>query len=807
MNIRISVERVAIGGSIVVSGWVFNDASPVTFLSVYTNSGELAYGSCILGVERQDVFNEFSTAQSLYSGFRVIALVDTTESIGLRVDCADGTSHRLEIAAAGSLQWSKGAGLSDDALFEVGINTPGGWTYARAHSAESPKSKLFPEIIKGMRGPSYLDFSPSSIVVPVYGGKQHLDRFFSSLLSHTGGHHEIIVVDDGNVDPSIKAYLVALASSHENLIVVSCHENRGFVVSANLGIKIAGERNPGRNIALLNSDIEVPPDWIERIQYTLFSDASIASATPFTNSGSIASFPRPTSDNNIFALGDTISVDKIFRDFTFFGPITIPTGIGFCMGISWNALEKVGSFDEKAFGRGYGEEVDWSRRAITAGFRHVLIPYLFVSHFHGGSFQTEERKRLIENAQEKLDEMYPDYHPEVQDFIKFNPTEIVRTAALFKIAKKAQEVSPLVVVLHHGGGGGASSALERTLSKWHESVPILVVEPSRIWNLQPEDIRVGAGPAVLQACLRYQGAEVKFELGDFYELGELCSEFVQGNLVVNSLVGLAEIYGCFEFVSRLQSRGWDIDIYHHDFFALCPSVNLLDHLGNYCGVPDLKYCNECAPRNKYFRVGSRAGFDMVSYRDQWNKITRSASRNIFFSSSSRQIAERGIQIDNAVTLPHLTSSAGRSIRAPQRRKPVLNVAVIGALNDAKGAGIIEKLSNHIDSEDLPFQLYVYGDINRATRASSLKIMGRYNLDLLRLALIECEIDCILIPSIWPETYCLVFDEVVGLGLPIFYFPIGAISERGKFWDNSRPIGGMTVDAVLTSLETMRFWSS
>ena len=51
-------------------------------------------------------------------------------------------------------------------------------------------------------------------------------------------------------------------------------------------------------------------------------------------------------------------------------------------------LELIGGFDE-AFGTGYAEEVDFSQRAVTLGFRHVCADDVFTYHRGGSSFGTE----------------------------------------------------------------------------------------------------------------------------------------------------------------------------------------------------------------------------------------------------------------------------------------------------------------------------------------------------------------------------------------------------------------------------------
>ena len=64
--------------------------------------------------------------------------------------------------------------------------------------------------------------------------------------------------------------------------------------------------------------------------------------------------------------------------------VELPTAVGSCMAIRRACLDEVGGFDADRFGRGYGEENDFCRRASAADWRHVAATDLFVWHRGGG---------------------------------------------------------------------------------------------------------------------------------------------------------------------------------------------------------------------------------------------------------------------------------------------------------------------------------------------------------------------------------------------------------------------------------------
>ena len=98
----------------------------------------------------------------------------------------------------------------------------------------------------------------------------------------------------------------------------------------------------------------------------------------------------------------------------------------------------------------------------------------------------------------------------------------------------------------------------------------------------------------------------------------------------------------------LHRLGVPFDVTVHDYFAICPQVNLLPWLqGAYCGEPDIADCNACiADRSSY---GSR---DIVSWRrgNAWQFIE--AERVICPSEDVRRRLARYRFDRQAIVVPH-----------------------------------------------------------------------------------------------------------------------------------------------------------
>ena len=251
----------------------------------------------------------------------------------------------------------------------------------------------------------------TAVVVPVYNAVSQTRRCLDSLLATLGPNHPVIVIDDASTEPQIAALMAALPDSWAR---VTNERNLGFVATANLGMALAGRED----VILLNSDTEVTAGWLDAVETCAASDPRIASITPLTNNGEIASIPEfcqanPWPDDaGRWARACRESGPPLYPE--------VPTAVGFCMYLRRACLDEIGAFDEQAFGKGYGEENDWCMRAIQAGWRHVLCDHAFVAHQGNASFGPLGLSPGGQ-AMATLLERHPDYLERVQAFIAADP--------------------------------------------------------------------------------------------------------------------------------------------------------------------------------------------------------------------------------------------------------------------------------------------------------------------------------------------------------------------------------------------------
>jgi GT2 family glycosyltransferase len=92
-----------------------------------------------------------------------------------------------------------------------------------------------------------------SAIVPVFNGREHLRRLLDSLEIQTRRAEELLVVDNGSSDGAPEL------ARERGARVIAMGRNSGFAPAVNRGIREAR----GEWLAILNSDVELAPDYFE----------------------------------------------------------------------------------------------------------------------------------------------------------------------------------------------------------------------------------------------------------------------------------------------------------------------------------------------------------------------------------------------------------------------------------------------------------------------------------------------------------------------------------------------------------------
>ena len=443
---KLSIDCIGLGQSLSVVGWAFRPDAVLTGLTLSVGGGTETAAD--IGLSRPDVAAAFPSApQAAEAGFQVHGL-PIPEQGGDVVLTAYANSARPVRRSLGHVQRGADGMLS--------------FRPARAAGAASivsmrPRPQLdfsFMEAILrafAPEAPAPLETTaPALVIAPVYGALPLLPAFFDTLFAGLPQSARLVIVDDGNADPELLALLARQPSRHPGATLVRLPENRGYVEA----LWAAFEFWRGEHVVVVNTDTVLPPRWLERLLAPL-SDPGVASTTPFSNAASICGFPDMPQDNPLWMGLDAGAIDGgLARIRPQAVRLDIPTGVGFCMAMASHALRRIGFIERQTFGRGYGEENDWCQRAVAAGFDNLLVPNLFVWHQHGGSFPSEDKRRLIERNLAIVAQRYPGYLPAVGELVLADPLRPLRLFAAFVLAAEAHPQGALMCAAVPGQADG-----------------------------------------------------------------------------------------------------------------------------------------------------------------------------------------------------------------------------------------------------------------------------------------------------------------------------------------------------------------
>jgi GT2 family glycosyltransferase len=218
-----------------------------------------------------------------------------------------------------------------------------------------------------------------SVIIPCFNGEKYLVQLIKSLLAVDFPDFEIIIVDDGSTDESVKKIKdlksppVGQAGKIKNLILIENKKNQGAAKSRNIGAKKAR----GKYLLFLDVDTKVHPQCLSVIVEKLEKNPQIGAIQTKLDTG--GHFLTP------FGFPYEIPAGK--EEKIIFGARTAG------MAIRKDLFEKIRGFDEDYFI--YGEDTDLSWRVWLAGKKIVYLPKAKVHHFGKSSLTKNTSERIF----------------------------------------------------------------------------------------------------------------------------------------------------------------------------------------------------------------------------------------------------------------------------------------------------------------------------------------------------------------------------------------------------------------------------
>lgn len=600
------------------------------------------------------------------------------------------------------------------------------------------------------------------VIVPVYKGRAETLRCLYNVLAvPCKTSFELIVIDDASPDKQLADDLKHLAGLGLFTLLAN-EQNCGFVYSVNRGMAL----HPERNVVLLNSDAEVYNDWLDRLDIAANRNERTGTVTPLSNNATICSYPRFLHDNPYPLELNYEELDMLAASVNDGMEVEALTAVGFCMYIKRTCLADVGTFDEEAFGKGYGEENDFCQRAIKKGWRNVIAADIFVRHWGSASFQGEKAKR-VDAALRIINRRYPNYQQDLQRFVQDNPLLEARRRLDWARMKRMVRQQNILFVCHNRGGGSERRVLEEIQRRSAQGQGVFLMRP---------EIRRASHVVLSQPAVRTLFNYPPLALADTDKLASALDDLHITEIHIHSLADFS--FEAPALIIKLASKlGVKFKVYVHDYKAVCPRINLNDLNGHYCGEPDETGCNLCLKeRGSDFEVSDihvwrasrgnllrKANIVHVPDRDVADRLARYFPDVVFTVSPHEGIHPEDIRIQH----PKLGDSEN------------LRIVIIGAISKTKGFDVLHACAQDAKKSKLPldFILMGYSLDDGLLRKAGVQVTGRYLENDANKLLRKLSPHVVWLPSLWPETYSYTLSLALNCGIPVFAFDIGAIASR------------------------------
>ena len=637
-----------------------------------------------------------------------------------------------------------------------------------------------------------------SIIIPIYNAYDETKACIESVFEYTSIPFELVLINDCSPDERI-GQLLSGYESLDNVKVITNETNMGFVKNVNIGFN-----ESGGDVVLLNSDTIVTPKWLEKLKVSAYQRENIATVTPVSNNAGAFSVPE-FNKNELNGLSiNTVAniVEKSLNNYSF----EVPTGNGFCLYIKREAIYAVGFFDE-VFGRGYCEENDFCMRLIHKGWKNIIEPSVYIYHAHNVSFSTEKEQLYLQNRV-ILDKKHPSYDKKVKNFINSihlsKIHDIVGKRLNSKYTKEFNRKRVLYVI-HEGNGGTLHTSIDlmKEIQRDMDTYILTVGEENfslYTYGEQVNNLSEAKTDDEFMNRLVLVGVwPIKSELNNLFS-----NEFktLYFNLLVSLNIDIVHIrhmiMQSLDLPYVAKKLGIPVILSFHDFYYVCPSHNLIDNEGNYCGG----HCTamgELTSNDLNCKVMDNLNLPVTkTFVGQWRKymhdmfrqcsafVTTSRSTYDIYTEFYPELKNRQFEIiehGRNLTTP---DDIDKCVTPISEDKPI-KIVFPGLIGINKGGNLIRQIKE-LD-KDNKIEIHYMGALDSTLNLEDYGTYhGFYNRSEFCKIIHDIKPHLIGILSIWPETYCHTLTEAWSCGIPVLTIDIGALGERVH--DNG---GGFFVD--------------
>ena len=250
------------------------------------------------------------------------------------------------------------------------------------------------------------------VLVSVGVDEAALDACLAALDAGTPAGTRVWLADDAQAGPRGSAIIEGWLRKTP---LQAAHTRRSSPIGEAAHIDEALRACGDADVAILASDARPAPGWLPQLAACLARDPAIATATPWSNAGEAASWPRI---GEIVAVEeDPLRLARACAQLPAQHP-ELPSAVGHAVLVRGNARQRAGGLDPSSYRSWYAALIDLSLRLSGLGWRNALCETAFVLRDGEGL--------PFDGDMDRLSVRWPAWHARLAQFLMADPLHALR---------------------------------------------------------------------------------------------------------------------------------------------------------------------------------------------------------------------------------------------------------------------------------------------------------------------------------------------------------------------------------------------
>lgn len=259
------------------------------------------------------------------------------------------------------------------------------------------------------------------VLVPVGVDEDALDACLAALEASTPAGTRVWLADDAQAGPRAAAIIDAWLARTR---LQAAHTRRARSIGEAAHLDEALRACGDADVAILAADARPTPGWLQQLIACLARDPMIATATPWSNAGEAAAWPK---------IGEIVALDqepsRLARACAQL-PAThpeLPAAVSHAVLIRGRAYTRAGGVDAASFQSWYAALTDLSLRLSGLGWRNVLCETAFVLR--------DDEGHPVAGDMERLSVRWPGWHARLAECLMHDSLHALRAQLATRLSE------------------------------------------------------------------------------------------------------------------------------------------------------------------------------------------------------------------------------------------------------------------------------------------------------------------------------------------------------------------------------------